>query len=99
MHAKISDEPLNVAKVVSLVSDDRSGAVVTFTGVVRNHDGGQSITAIDYSAHPHATQILADLVEQCATRDGVHGVAAEHRIGHVEVGGTAMVVALSLIHI
>lgn len=45
MHAKISDEPLNVAKVVSLVSDDRSGAVVTFTGVVRNHDGGQSITA------------------------------------------------------
>ena len=35
MHAKISDKPLNVAKVVSLVSDDRSGAVVTFTGVVR----------------------------------------------------------------
>ena len=33
MHAKISDKPLNVAKVVSLVSDDRSGAVVTFTGV------------------------------------------------------------------
>ncbi len=98
MHAKISDEPLNVAKVVSLVSDDRSGAVVTFTGVVRNHDGGQSITAIDYSAHPHATQILADLVEQCATRDGVHGVAAEHRIGHVEVGGTAMVVAVSADH-
>ena len=46
MHAKISDEPLNVAKVVSLVSDDRSGAVVTFTGVVRNHDGGRSITAL-----------------------------------------------------
>lgn len=43
MHAKISDEPLNVAKVVSLVSDDRSGAVVTFTGVVRNHDGGSPL--------------------------------------------------------
>ena len=59
MHAKISDEPLNVAKVVSLVSDDRSGAVVTFTGVVRNHDGGQSITAIDYSAPVSYTHLRA----------------------------------------
>ncbi|NKN51992.1 molybdenum cofactor biosynthesis protein MoaE, partial [Clostridioides difficile] len=65
MHAKISDKPLNVAKVVSLVSDDRSGAVVTFTGVVRNHVGGQSVTALDYSAHPHATPILANLVQPC----------------------------------
>ena len=57
MHAKISDKPLNVAKVVSLVSDDRSGAVVTFTGVVLVHDGGQSVTAFVYSANPQATQI------------------------------------------
>jgi molybdopterin synthase catalytic subunit len=98
VYARITEEPLSVADVAARVGDDRSGAVVTFTGVVRNHDDGQPVTAIDYSAHPQAEAILAGLVEECAQRDGVHGAAAAHRVGHLEVGDLAMVVAVSAEH-
>lgn len=98
MYSCITDRPLSVAGIAARVGDDRSGAVVTFTGVVRNHDAGQPVTAIDYSAHPQAGSILAGLVEQYARRDGVHGVAAAHRVGHLEVGDLAMVIAVSAEH-
>ncbi|AXE40161.1 molybdenum cofactor biosynthesis protein MoaE [Acidipropionibacterium virtanenii] len=98
MHARISDRPLAVEAIAEQAVDDRSGAVVTFTGVVRDHDAGRRVTAIDYSAHPQAESMLAGLVEECALRDGVHGAAAAHRVGHLEVGDLAMVVAVSAEH-
>lgn len=98
MHATISDQPLDSNRVAMMVSDDRSGAVVTFTGVVRDHDANRAVAAIDYSAHPSADRILHTLVAQCCVREGVHGAAAEHRVGHVGIGEVAMVVAVSAEH-
>ena len=98
MYAEISEQPLDAARIVSLAGDDRSGAVVTFTGIVRNHDAGHAVIAIDYSAHPQADLILRKLVTQYGAREGVHGVAAVHRTGHVTVGEIAMVVSVSAEH-
>lgn len=98
MHAHISGEPLSVDDIAAQVADDRCGAVVTFTGVVRNHDAGNAVAAIDYSAHPQAERLLSGLVEDASARPGVHRVAAVHRVGHLEVGDLAMVVAVSAEH-
>lgn len=98
MYSRILEEALSVQEVAGRVGDDRSGAVVTFTGVVRNHDSGKAVTAIEYSAHPRAERLLAELVERCSACDGVHGVAVAHRVGRLEVGEVAMVVAVSAEH-
>ncbi|MCI1749520.1 MAG: molybdenum cofactor biosynthesis protein MoaE [Acidipropionibacterium sp.] len=98
MYARISGEPLSADEIAATVADERCGAVVTFTGVVRNHDAGKAVTAIDYSAHPQAGRLLSGLVEEWAARPGVHRAAAVHRIGHLEVGDLAMVVAVSAEH-
>lgn len=98
MYSQITQEPLTAEDVAARVGDRRSGAVVAFVGVVRNHDAGRSVTSIDYSAHPQAARLLAGLVEEFSARPGVHGAAAAHRVGHLEVGEAAMVVAVSAEH-
>ena len=52
--AQISDQPLDPAVVDAAVAGPEHGAVVVFTGVVRNHDGGQSVSDLEYQSHPDA---------------------------------------------
>ena len=52
--ATISDQDLDPVAVEKAVDGPEFGAVVVFTGKVRNHDGGQAVTSLEYSAHPQA---------------------------------------------
>jgi hypothetical protein len=53
--ARVVDEPLSVADHEEAVADKRAGAVVSFCGVVRDHDDGRSVTELEYVGHPTAT--------------------------------------------
>lgn len=98
-HARISADPLSVDAVLAEVGHARAGAVVLFVGTVREHDGGrEGVVTLDYSAHPDATAELQRVVDAAATRDGVRGVAAEHRTGGLAVGDLAVVCAVSADH-
>ena len=59
-----------------------AGAVVGFVGVIRDHDGGRQVRELEYSAHPSAADVIAEVVADVATKSvGVRAVAASHRIG------------------
>ncbi|WP_426976783.1 molybdenum cofactor biosynthesis protein MoaE [Pseudarthrobacter sp. O4] len=62
VHAVLSDEPISVDQAIAAVESDTAGAVVSFSGVVRNHDGGKPVQRLNYSAHPTAHQVMADVV-------------------------------------
>ncbi len=96
--ATISEQPLDAARLVALVSDDRAGATVSFTGVVRNHDHGRDVDGIDYVRHPSADAVVAEIAGELAGRDGVHAIAVAHRVGTLRVGDLAMVAAVSASH-
>lgn len=102
--AEVRDGPLSVDEVVAAVSDRAAGAVVTFTGVVRDHDGltedgrPRSIERLDYSAHPSADAVLNDVLAEVAARDGVLRVAATHRTGTLDIGDLAVVAAVAAAH-
>lgn len=98
VHSGVVPEPLDAAKLYACAADERCGAVVSFVGVVRNHDAGLPVTAVDYSAHPQAASILRELAESALRTPGVHRVEAWHRVGHLEVGETAMVVVVAAEH-
>ncbi len=73
VHAVLSAEPISVDQAIAAVESDTAGAVVSFSGVVRNHDGGKPVQRLSYSAHPTAHQVMADVVarlvaEQAAAR-------------------------------
>lgn len=96
--AGVTPEDVDTEALLASVSDDRAGAVVTFAGVVRNHDHGQVVTGIEYVGHPSASEVMAGLVAEFAQRDGVHAIAAQHRIGTLGVGGVALFVAVAASH-
>lgn len=95
--AEISELPLDPAVVDAAVRGPRYGAVVLFTGVVRDHDGGQAVSALEYSAHPEAARFLRECCAAAAESSGLP-VAAVHRIGNLVVGDLAIVTAVAAPH-
>ncbi|GAA1778525.1 molybdenum cofactor biosynthesis protein MoaE [Agromyces lapidis] len=95
--ADVTDEPIDEAAVRVAVESETSGAVVTFLGVVRNHDGGREVLGLDYQGHPDARRFLADCVRRIADETGL-AVAAVHRVGELRIGDVALVAAASAAH-
>ena len=98
VHAEVTDRPIDVAAHATAVEGSSSGAVVTFAGVVRNHDGGRPVTSIEYVGHPTAAAVLARLVAEVTAGSQAEAVAVSHRVGPLEVGEAALVVAVAGVH-
>lgn len=96
--ATISEEPLSVEQVLASLDDPAAGGLVLFVGRVRDHDGGKGVTGLSYSAHPTALDRLRDVCERVAKEYDVSGVAAVHRVGDLDIGDLAVVVATTAGH-
>jgi molybdopterin synthase catalytic subunit len=99
LRADLSESPIDVASHEAQVDHSAAGAVVSFAGVVRNHDGGRGVTRLEYSAHPSAAEVLAEVAaEVAAASEGVRAIAVSHRIGVLNIGDAALVAAVSADH-
>lgn len=97
LYAVVSEDPLDADAVRRAVEHDASGAVVVFHGVVRDHDGGRAVRALDYRGHPEAERFLADCVRRIREETGF-AVAAAHRVGDLAIGDVALVAAAGAGH-
>lgn len=93
----VREVPLDAAAIEASVLGTTDGALVTFRGVIRDHDGGRSVERLDYSAHPDAERYLREACERIADTTGLT-VAAEHRVGALAIGDVALVAAVSAAH-
>jgi molybdopterin synthase catalytic subunit len=96
--ARVTEEPLSVAEHEAAVGDKAAGAVVSFAGVVRDHDGGRSVTELEYVGHPTAADLIAEIAAEFAARPEVQGVAVSHRVGLLAIGDVALACAVSAAH-
>ena len=96
--ARVLDTPLSVDRLLGVVADPRVGGIALFVGVVRNTDEGQGVSSLDYSQHPTAEQAIRVCAERVASTHEVLSVAVEHRVGHLDVGDLAVVVAVGAVH-
>lgn len=94
----IRDSPLSPDEVTAAVSDRESGGVVVFVGAVRIRDEGRQVSRLEYAAHPSALEVLAQVAEKVAADVPVRALAAVHRVGSLEIGDIAVVVAASAEH-
>ncbi|WP_066956700.1 molybdenum cofactor biosynthesis protein MoaE [Streptomyces lushanensis] len=94
----IRDTPLTVDEVFRAVGDDAAGGTALFVGTVRNHDGGADVDTLGYSCHPSAEAELRRVAEKIVADHPVRALAAVHRVGDLEVGDLAVVVAVSCPH-
>jgi molybdopterin synthase catalytic subunit len=96
--AEFRDEPLSVDEVRAAVASPAAGAIALFVGTVRDHDQGRGVAALAYSAHPSGAAELAQVAEKVAGRFQVRALAAVHRVGDLEIGDVAVVVAAAADH-
>jgi len=99
VRAAVTEDMLSMAEHEALVSEVAAGAVVSFAGVVRDHDGGKGVSALDYSAHPSAAALVAEVAADVAARvSGVRALAVSHRVGPLAIGDVALACAVSADH-
>ena len=95
---EVVDRSLEVGQLEVLVSDERAGAVVSFSGNVRDHDHGKAVSSLTYEGHPTAEAVLKDVAQEIESRFDVISLAVAHRVGPLSVGDAALVAAVSSAH-
>jgi molybdopterin synthase catalytic subunit len=94
----VTTDELDVAAHERAVADPRAGAVVSFAGVVRDHDHGRAVTVLEYEAHPSAEQVLREVAAEIAADPEVYAVAVSHRVGKLDIGDVALAAAVATAH-
>lgn len=95
----VSTEPLDPRVVEARVTGPDVGAVVTFTGTVRDHTGPHGVRALDYEAYPEmALKVLEAIGAEIEARWPGCRVAIAHRFGHLVPGEASVVVAAAHAH-
>lgn len=94
----LSDLPLDVAAVCATVADDEHGGTAVFVGSTRAERDVRHVTALEYEAF--ATMAVAEMEHIASHVSRCHGarLAMVHRLGVVDVGEPAVVVAASAPH-
>jgi molybdopterin synthase catalytic subunit len=94
----ITEDPIDTV-ALSAVDESASGAVVTFSGIVRDHNEGRSVSAIRYECYPEMAQREAQrIVEEAREEFGLHLARIAHRVGELAVGELALFVVVSASH-
>jgi len=95
----ISAEPLDIVGLLAGAHHPGAGAVVLFSGEVRNSNKGLAVNFLEYEAYiPLATKLIDEIVEEAHAKWQLHIAIAQHRIGKVAVGDTAVVVITASAH-
>jgi molybdopterin converting factor subunit 1 len=95
----ICESPLLLSAVVDAVCRPEAGGIATFTGNVRGQSRGKTIEYLEYEAYgAMAERVMGEIRDRIEHEIEGARVAIHHRIGHLEVGETAVVIAASAPH-
>jgi len=75
------------------------GGIGIFQGTVRNHHEGRAVTALKYTSYtPVAEKMIRQLEQAIIQKYGVPYVRVIHRIGALDIGGTAIIAVAYAAH-
>ena len=94
----IGREPLELERIAAAVAAGAAGgtdgAVVTFLGLVRNHNLGRSVRYLEYEAYePLAVKAFERIAAEIDARWPSARLALHHRVGRLEVGEASVAIA------
>ncbi len=97
---EITPFPISSDDVTARLADPANGAIVAFIGVVRAMTGGRETLYLEYEAYPEmAEKVLQQIAAEIRARwPDIRAVAMVHRVGRLEIGETAVVIALAAAH-
>ncbi|HAK35267.1 MAG TPA: molybdopterin synthase catalytic subunit MoaE [Pantoea sp.] len=97
---RVGAAPFSMADEYAWLStSDADGAVVTFTGKVRNHNLGDSVAALTLEHYPGMTEkALHEIVDEAHSRWPLQRVSVIHRIGELFPGDEIVFVGVTSAH-
>ena len=95
---EVTDHVLDVNALEALVDDPRAGAVVSFSGTVRDHDHGRSVATLTDEGHPSAEAVLMEVAKEIDARFDPIALVVVHRVGPIPIGESALVAAVATAH-
>ena len=95
----VTDQPLQSEPLTGYTQTPADGAVVLFAGVVRDNAEGKATAYLHYEAYAAmAEPVLSQIADDARGRWPIGRVAIHHRIGRLEIGETAVLVAVAAPH-
>lgn len=96
--AQVTANPISVEEITPLVKSPEAGAIVTFSGDVRDNDREKLVASLEYEIHPSADEVIKKVTQSIADKHEITSVATAHRYGAIPIGEAAFVVAVSAKH-
>ena len=96
--AQVNDLSIDADQIRAMVNLPEAGAVVLFSGDVRDHDHGRAVASLTYEGHPTSQSVLESVARQIAAQHPVIAIAIVHRVGPIPIGESALVAAVSSAH-
>lgn len=96
---EITDQPIDINKVIAAASHTGAGALNIFVGTIRDAANNKKVVKLEYEAYePMAVAEIQKIMNEATKQWGLFGWAMSHRIGTLAPGETAVVVAVSSKH-
>lgn len=93
------DAPLSLDALLAETERDDCGALAVFSGTVRNHHGGKTVTRLVYTAYaPVATRVLREIETEVVAKFDVAVCRIAHRVGDIPIGESAVMVVVRGAH-
>src|SRR5687768_18405218 len=95
----ISEQPLDIVGLLSGSHDPKAGALVLFSGDVRDNNLGKEVSYLEYEAHSSlAAKMIEEILQEAIIKWNLTLAVAQHRIGKVSVAESAVVVITASVH-
>ena len=96
----ITIAPLLLEEIYTLADDQRNGAIVVMSGMVRNQTNGQPVESLEYQAYqPMAIKVFEQIATDIrASWSDVTRVVIHHRIGRLRIGEISVLIAVGCPH-
>jgi molybdopterin synthase catalytic subunit len=96
---EVSARPIDVSEARKAVRCRAAGGYVSFEGWVRDHNEGKAVVSLEYEAYAElARKEGLRILAEARDRFELEGVAAIHRVGHLQIGDLAVWVGASAAH-
>ncbi len=98
-NAFVTRKPIDLTALYKRVAFPGAGAILLFSGVVRDNSQGKLVDHLEYEAYPAmAEQSMRDIIDEISARwSDVHAAMA-HRIGKLKIGEASLVIAVAAPH-
>lgn len=99
IHIEVTDRSIEVGPHYAAMLSSGTGAVVLFSGNVRDHNEGKAVSRLYYEAYDGMVQrVLQQIAEEAVGRWRLARMAIVQRIGWIPVGEPAVIVLASHAH-